>query len=246
MPDFRRERSMAGRRQRSVAAERSSQNAWECMGSPQANHLSMHWQASAFYTLNAWPRQGCPRGLLLDLPASPANWRARMRDPRLMADLRGKKSATEPQPPCAAIRSVRGPAACTTTATRHRYGGPGGAVPALADRLPAIVAPSFASARSQPNTGGGISFPGTTSFDGAAFSACVRDIVRDLVRQGVKSIALINGNYENTYFAIEGIDLALRDCGPSAQVKVLNVNWWSSSPPRSWTMSSAALSRVGG
>lgn len=97
----------------------------------------------------------------------------------------------------------------------------------LADRLTAIVAPSFAYGyKSQPNTGGGISFPGTTSFDGATFTACVRDIVRDLIRQGVTSIALVNGNYENTYFAIEGIDLALRDAGQPAGVKVLYLNWW--------------------
>ncbi|MEA2537681.1 MAG: creatinine amidohydrolase [Chloroflexota bacterium] len=98
---------------------------------------------------------------------------------------------------------------------------------AVAERLPAIVAPSFAYGyKSQPNTGGGVSFPGTTSFDGATFTACVRDIVRELIRQGVRLIALVNGNYENTYFAIEGIDLALRDAGTPAGVKVLHVNWW--------------------
>ena len=98
---------------------------------------------------------------------------------------------------------------------------------ALAERLPAIVAPSFAYGyKSQPNTGGGISFPGTTSFDGATFTACVRDIVRDLIRQRVSRIALLNGNFENTYFAIEGIDLALRDAGPQSGAKVLHVNWW--------------------
>jgi creatinine amidohydrolase len=98
---------------------------------------------------------------------------------------------------------------------------------ALAARVPAIVAPTFAYGyKSQPNTGGGVSFPGTTSFDGATLTACVRDIVRDLIRQGVRSIALVNGNYENTYFAIEGIDLGLRDAGPPDGVKVLHVNWW--------------------
>lgn len=98
---------------------------------------------------------------------------------------------------------------------------------AVAERLPAIVAPSFAYGyKSQPNTGGGVRFPGTTSFDGATFSACVRDLVRDLVRQGIRSIALVNGNYENTFFAIEGIDLGLRDAGSPPGVKVLHVNWW--------------------
>jgi len=97
----------------------------------------------------------------------------------------------------------------------------------MADRLPGIVAAGFAYGyKSQPNTGGGIRFPGTTSFDGATFTACVRDIVRDLIRQGVRHIALVNGNYENTYFAIEGIDLALRDAGSPDGVTVLHINWW--------------------
>lgn len=97
----------------------------------------------------------------------------------------------------------------------------------LADRLPVIVAPSFAYGyKSQPNTGGGTRFPGTTSFDGSTFTACVRDLVRDLIRQGVTSIALLNGNFENTYFAIEGIDLGLRDAGSPPDVKVVHINWW--------------------
>ena len=98
---------------------------------------------------------------------------------------------------------------------------------AVAERLPAIVAPSFAYGyKSQPNTGGGVSFPGTTSLDGATLTACVRDLVRDLIRQGVRSIAIVNGNYENTYFALEGIDLALRDHARPAGVRVLHINWW--------------------
>ena len=102
----------------------------------------------------------------------------------------------------------------------------------LASRLPGIVAPPFAYGyKSQPNTGGGETFPGTTSFDGATFTSCVRDIVRALVDKGVRSIALVNGNYENTYFAIEGIDLALRDLGRPAGVKVLHVNWWEQLTP---------------
>ena len=98
---------------------------------------------------------------------------------------------------------------------------------AAAGRVQAIVAASFAYGyKSQPNTGGGGTFPGTTNFDGATFTACVRDIVRELLRQGVKAIALVNGNYENSYFAIEGIDLALRDAGTPAGARVLLVNWW--------------------
>jgi len=102
---------------------------------------------------------------------------------------------------------------------------------AASERVPAVVAPAIAYGyKSQPNTGGGVSFPGTTSLDGSTLTALVRDVVRDLLRQGVRSIAVVNGNYENTYFAIEGIDLALRDAGATlgttAGPKVLHVNWW--------------------
>lgn len=96
-----------------------------------------------------------------------------------------------------------------------------------ASRLPGIVLPPIAYGyKSQPNTGGGERFPGTTSLDGATLTSVVRDVVRSLATKGARSIALVNGNYENTYFAIEGIDLALRDLGRPEGLRVLHVNWW--------------------
>ena len=152
---------------------------------------------------------------------------AARRDPRLMVDLtweefRDRAESSILLLPLGAVEQ-HGPQLPLDTDT---------AIPlavclAIADRVPAIVAPAFAYGyKSQPNTGGGVLFPGTTSFDGATFTACVRDIVRDLIRQGVTRIALVNGNYENTYFAIEGMDLALRDAGSPPGVKVLHINWW--------------------
>jgi len=102
----------------------------------------------------------------------------------------------------------------------------------VADRVPAIVVPPIAYGyKSQPTTGGGGTFPGTTNFDGATFTACVRDVVRELLRNGMRAIALLNGNFENTYFAIEGIDLALRDSGSPSGARVLMVNWWEQLTP---------------
>src|SRR5438477_8152941 len=104
---------------------------------------------------------------------------------------------------------------------------PRGICLALADRAPAIVVPPIAYGyKSQPTTGGGGTFPGTTNLDGGTFTALVRDVVRELMRHGVRAIVLVNGNYENNYFAIEGIDLALRDAGSSPPSRVLMVNWW--------------------
>lgn len=101
---------------------------------------------------------------------------------------------------------------------------------ALSERTRATVAPSFQYGyKSQATSGGGGLFPGTTSFDGATFTDCVRDLVRDLARQGQDRFLFLNGNYENTYFAIEGIDLAVRALLPGS-VKVLLVNWWEQIP----------------
>jgi creatinine amidohydrolase len=149
------------------------------------------------------------------------------RDPRLMADLtweefRDRAPSSIVLLPLGAIEQ-HGPQLPLDTDTVI----PAALGLAVAERVPMILAPSFGYGyKSQPNTGGGLTFPGTTSFDGATFTACVRDIVRDLLRQGVYRIALLNGNFENTYFAIEGIDLALRDAGQQVPAKVLHINWW--------------------
>jgi len=149
------------------------------------------------------------------------------RDPRLMVDLtwqefRDRARASAVLVPLGAVEQ-HGPHLPLDTDTVI----PRQLALAVAERLPAIVAAGFAYGyKSQPNTGGGGTFPGTTNFDGATFTACVRDIVRELLRQGVTAIALVNGNYENSYFAIEGIDLALRDAGSPPGVRVLLVNWW--------------------
>ncbi len=149
------------------------------------------------------------------------------RDPRLMVDLtweefRDRAPASVVLVPLGAVEQ-HGPHLPLDTDTVI----PQRLALAVAERLPGIVAASFAYGyKSQPNTGGGGTFPGTTNFDGATFTACVRDIVRELLRQGVTAIALINGNYENSYFAIEGIDLALRDAGSPPGAKALLINWW--------------------
>ena len=81
-----------------------------------------------------------------------------------------------------------------------------------ARRVGAIVAPPIAYGyKSQPKSGGGQHFVGTTSLDGGTLTALVRDVLRELARHGCRRIALIDGHFENAMFVIEGIDLALRD-----------------------------------
>jgi creatinine amidohydrolase len=96
----------------------------------------------------------------------------------------------------------------------------------VADAFPAIVAPPLAYGyKSLPKSGGGSLFPGTTSLDGATLTALVRDVVRDLARQGQRSIVLLNGHMENAFFVSEGAELAMREIA-DPHIKVLVINWW--------------------
>jgi creatinine amidohydrolase len=83
---------------------------------------------------------------------------------------------------------------------------------AAARRVDGIVAPTIAYGyRSQPRTGGGTAFPGTTSLDGATLSLVVRDVLRELATGGARKIAIVDGHYENEMFLTDGVELALRD-----------------------------------
>lgn len=87
----------------------------------------------------------------------------------------------------------------------------------------ALVAPPLPYGyKSQPTTGGGQGFPGTTSLDGHTLILVVRDVLREFVRHGVRGVAVMDAHWENTWFLIEGIDLALRDIQPS-NVKFLHI-----------------------
>ncbi len=89
-----------------------------------------------------------------------------------------------------------------------------------------IVAPALAYGyKSQPKCGGGQHFCGTTSLDAATLIGQVRDTIREFVRHGVERLVLVNGHYENQWFMIEGIDLALRECGVNT-LSVMRLEYW--------------------
>jgi creatinine amidohydrolase len=92
--------------------------------------------------------------------------------------------------------------------------------------LGGIVAPALSYGyKSQPKCGGGQHFCGTTSLDAATLIGLVRDTIREFVRHGVERLVLVNGHYENQWFMIEGIDLALRECGVN-QLSVMRLEYW--------------------
>ena len=75
-----------------------------------------------------------------------------------------------------------------------------------------LVAPTITYGyKSQPKSGGGNHFPGTTSLDAQTLIFVVRDVIKEFARHGVRKMALMDGHYENNMFLVEGIDLALRE-----------------------------------
>lgn len=92
-----------------------------------------------------------------------------------------------------------------------------------------LVAPPFTYGyKSHQKSGGGNHLPGTTSLDGATLVAALRDVIKEFARHGVRKICLVNGHFENSWFIIEAIDLALRELrwGGVEDVKIVVLSYW--------------------
>lgn len=97
----------------------------------------------------------------------------------------------------------------------------------IAEKVNGIVAPTLSYGyKSQPRSGGGQHFLGTTSLDGNTLSEFIRDAIREFARQGINKIVVVDGHYENQWFLTEGIDLALRDLGNQSSVRVMRLEYW--------------------
>ena len=104
---------------------------------------------------------------------------------------------------------------------------------ALAERVAArtgdLVAPTFCYGyKSQPKSGGGNHFPGTTSLDGETLIRMTRDIVCEFARHGVRRMTVVDGHYENNMFLVEGIDLALRELRRDGvhDMRIAKIPYW--------------------
>jgi creatinine amidohydrolase len=96
-----------------------------------------------------------------------------------------------------------------------------------AKRVGGIVAPALSYGyKSQPRCGGGQQFPGTTSLDGDHLSQIARDVIREFARHGATKVVLVDGHYENQWFLIEGIDLAMRDLGRGHSMRIMRTEYW--------------------
>ena len=95
---------------------------------------------------------------------------------------------------------------------------------ALAETMDLIVAPElFFGYRSQPASGGGLHFPGTTSLSGETLIHLLDDILEDFYRQGRKRFVIVDGHYENQSFAAEAAYLFT---ARHPDAKVVFMDWW--------------------
>ncbi len=89
-----------------------------------------------------------------------------------------------------------------------------------------LAAPALAYGyKSQPKCGGGQHFPGTTSLDAMTLAHTVRDTVCEFARHGARKLVIVNGHYENQWFLIEGIDLAMRQLGKTP-LTIMRLEYW--------------------
>jgi creatinine amidohydrolase len=102
----------------------------------------------------------------------------------------------------------------------------------LAERLGGMVLPTISYGyKSQARSGGGQTFPGTTSLDGKTLIAMTTDILRELARHGVEKLVVLDGHYENQWFLTEGIELAQREFEVTGRhMKIVRTEYWDFCP----------------
>jgi creatinine amidohydrolase len=99
----------------------------------------------------------------------------------------------------------------------------------VAERIDALVAPPFTYGyKSHQKSGGGNHLPGTTSLDGATLVSALKNVITEFVRHGVRKIAFMNGHFENSWFIVEGVDLALKELrwDGITDVKIVVLSYW--------------------
>ncbi|GAA0734383.1 creatininase family protein [Dactylosporangium roseum] len=98
---------------------------------------------------------------------------------------------------------------------------------AVAARLGGYLVPVHSiAARSLPQSGGGLSFPGTVYVRGAVLVEYLRDAVASLMDLRPGRLVVINGHYENEALIYEALDLC-RTAGALGSAEVFAFSWWS-------------------
>lgn len=99
---------------------------------------------------------------------------------------------------------------------------------AVAARLDnAYLAPAQAfGARSLPQSGGGLFYPGTLYLTGSTLIDYLQEIITGLAQLECSHLLIINGHYENEAFLFEAIDHC-RQAGQLTHIRVSAFSWWS-------------------
>jgi creatinine amidohydrolase len=87
-----------------------------------------------------------------------------------------------------------------------------------------VAPPMFYGAYSRPRTGGGRHFPGSVGLPGRALEAAVSSAVGDLLRQGFRSVAVLNGHFENSWTLLEAVEQAIEPYHETH--RALLIHWW--------------------
>jgi creatinine amidohydrolase len=93
----------------------------------------------------------------------------------------------------------------------------------VAEEIDAMVLPTIPYGyKSQPGSGGGQLFPGTTSLNGSTLVNVILDVLRETYRHGGRKFVVFNGHYENTMFITEAADLFVNT---SKDARVMLLDW---------------------
>ena len=96
----------------------------------------------------------------------------------------------------------------------------------VASRVGGLVAPTQSFGyKSQGRCGGGQTFPGTTSLDGAHLIAVVADVLRELVRHGMRRLVVCDGHFENQWFLIEAAEIVARETAATG-TRIMRAEYW--------------------
>jgi creatinine amidohydrolase len=99
----------------------------------------------------------------------------------------------------------------------------------VARNIDGIVAPAVPYGyKSQPRSGGGNHYIGTTSLSAATLIGVIKDLLLEFARHGCRRVVVMNGHYENAMFEVEGIDLAMHELRLQGitDFKVLKIDYY--------------------
>ncbi|MEU9349886.1 creatininase family protein [Streptomyces griseoloalbus] len=97
----------------------------------------------------------------------------------------------------------------------------------IAQELDAFVLPAQAiGARSLPQSGGGLYFPGTVYVAGDTLVRFLRETLSSLMALPMARLVVVNGHFENEPFLFEALD-QVREQGKLDSTEVFAFSWWS-------------------